>query len=383
MNVIPIERASRCTARATDTALGTLCLPVASQAVCRLSFAAEAKPIQAMTAAEALMEMDRYQGVASVELAGPGDPLATPSATLALIALLRKQHPALTISLTSLGLGGAQLAADLAAAGLNSINLQVDALDAATAEQLYAWIRPGKKTVPLKITVPLLLEEQPKTVRAMAAAGITVFIRTTVYPGINADQVGKIAETLAAQGAKGLRLTPFLCGSQQSAGLVTPTRMQMEQLGTSAGRYLPTVILQAVDGEGTGGSACGSEAPGSAGLPRPSAERPRAAVVSATGMEVDLHLGQAKKLLIYGPRADGLTCLLETRQAPDSGSGATRWEQLADILHDCFVLLTASAGQRPREVLGSRGIRVLITEENIEGTVDVLYGGGKKQQCKK
>jgi len=382
MNVIPIERASRCTARATDTAQGTLCLPVASQAVCRLSFAAEAKPIQALTAAEALMEMDRYQGVASVELAGPGDPLATPSATLALIALLRKQHPALTISLTSLGLGGAQLAADLAAAGLNSINLQVDALDAATAEQLYAWIRPGKKTVPLKITVPLLLEEQPKTVRAMAEAGITVFIRTTVYPEINADQVGKIAETLAAQGAKGLRLTPFVRGSQQSAGLVTPTRMQMEQLGTSAGRYLPTVILQAVDGEGTGGS-CGAEAPGPTGLPRPSAERPRAAVVSATGMEVDLHLGQAKKLLIYGPRADGLTCLLETRQAPDSGSGATRWEQLADILHDCFVLLTASAGQRPREVLGSRGIRVLITEENIEGTVDVLYGGGKKQQCKK
>jgi nitrogen fixation protein NifB len=34
-------------------------------------------------------------------------------------------------------------------------------------------------------------------------------------------------------------------------------------------------------------------------------------------------------------------------------------------------------------VLGAKGIRVILTEENIEGTVDVLYGGGKKQKCKK
>jgi len=93
-------------------------------------------------------------------------------------------------------------------------------------------------------------------------------------------------------------------------------------------------------------------------------------------------LGQARTILIYGPRADGLTCLLETRQAPEPGSGESRWEQLADTLHDCFALLAASAGGRPREVLGGRGIRVVLTEDNIEGTVDVLYGGGKKHKCK-
>ena len=30
----------------------------------------------------------------------------------------------------------------------------------------------------------------------------------------------------------------------------------------------------------------------------------------------------------------------------------------------------------------TRGIRVILTEENIEGTVDLLYGGGKKHNCK-
>ena len=106
------------------------------------------------------------------------------------------------------------------------------------------------------------------------------------------------------------------------------------------------------------------------------------AVVSSGGMDVDLHLGQAKTLLIYGPREDGLTCLLETRQAPPAGSGEDRWDQLAATLHDCFALLAASAGERPRAVLAGHGIRVLLTEDNIEGSVDVLYGGGKKKKCK-
>jgi nitrogen fixation protein NifB len=378
MNVIPFPQAARRVGRATDAVIDTLRLPVAPRLVSRLRFAPDTKPIQALTPAEALMEAARHTGLAKVELVGPGDPLASMATTLEVIALLKGQYPALTISLTSLGIGGAEVVADLAAAGLGSVNLLVDTLEAATAEQLYAWIRPEKKTVPLPKVVPLLLEEQSKTVSAMATAGIAVSIRTTVYPGINAGEIEAIAETMAALGAKELKLAPFFRGSHASEGPVAPTRVQMEQLRHLAGKHLPAVIV----GADCSCAAKDSGAPPQPGLPRPSAERSRVAVASATGMEVDLHLGQAKTLLIYGPRDDGLTCLLETRQAPDPG-GETRWEQLAAILHDCFVLLAANAGQRPREVLGSRGIRVLITEESIEGTVDVLFGGGKKQKCGK
>ena len=134
---------------------------------------------------------------------------------------------------------------------------------------------------------------------------------------------------------------------------------------------------------GTGATCgCGAIAPVQTDLPQPTRERPRVAVASATGMAVDLHLGQARTLLIYGPREDGLTCLLETRPAPEPGSGEARWQQLAETLPDCFALLAASAGLRPREVLGQHGIRVLVGEQDIEGTGEVLYGGGKKQQCK-
>ena len=391
-NVIPFSRAARCTAPATEAARDTLILPIASRSVCGLRFAGEKKAIDALSPAEALAEVGRYKNLVGVELGGPGDPLATITPTLETIVLLQQLSPPLTVSLTTLGIGGTQYAADLAAAGLGSINVLIDTLDAATAEKLYAWIRPGKKTLPLDKTVVMLLEEQAKTVQAMAEAGIAVTIRTTVYPGVNAHQVVDLAEAMAELGAKEIELLPFTPEPQQVDGPPPSTRVHMEQIGKLTSRFLGTHVRQvAVDACGCSSSGCecgcGCGATAGAtiqpGLPKPSAERPRVAVASATGMDVDLHLGQAKTLLVYGPRGDGLTCLLETRQAPEPGSGETRWDQLADILPDCFALLAASAGQRPREVLAGRGIRVVITEENIEGSVDVLYGGGKKQKCKK
>lgn len=391
MPVIPISSAPGYSLQESgDTS--TLRLPVAPVAFCRMQHGAEGKTNPAMLAAEVTAELSLHKGLAHVELDGPGDPLAQMAATLATTALIKQHRPDLTIGLTTIGIGGSQHAAELAAAGVQRITLLVETLDAATAEKLYAWIRPGKKTISLKEAVPLLLDEQSKAVPALVEAGLTVTIRTTVYPGINAHQIVTIAETMAELGASAMELMPFLPDPSQTNAPPAATRVHMEQIAKLTERFLPTSSLQMSAEEcgcdcgpscGTGSTCgCGIAPPAQTGLPKPTRERPRVAVASATGMDVDLHLGQAKTLLIYGSREDGLACLLETRQAPDPGSGESRWEQLADTLHDCFALLAASAGLRPREILGNRGIRVLLTEENIEGTVDVLYGGGKKHKCK-
>lgn len=391
MPVIPISSAPGYSPQESE-GTSTLRLPVAPLAFCRIRHAPETKAISAMNATEVIAEADRFQGLTHVELDGPGDPLASMTATLATVALLKQHRPELSIGLTTVGLNGADHAAELAATGVQRITLQVETLDAATAEKLYAWIRPGKKTIPLKDVVPLLLDEQAKAVPALAEAGLAVTVRTTVYPGINAHQIVSIAETMAELGASAMELAPFTPDPSQANAPPAATRVHMEQIAKLTERFLPTTSFQMSIEEcgcdcgpscGSGSTCgCGIAAPAQTGLPKPTRERPRVAVASSTGMDVDLHLGQAKTLLIYGPREDGLACLLETRQAPDPGSGESRWEQLADTLHDCFALLAASAGQRPREVLGNRGIRVILTEDNIEGTVDVLYGGGKKGKCK-
>ena len=392
MSVIPISSAPNYTAPAITADVSMRRLPVAPLACCRLRHGPETRAHPAMNAAEVIAEVGRYPGLTHVELDGPGDPLASLSATLATLAQLSEHWPDLTIGLTTVGLGGAEYAAELAAAGIGSVTLLVEALDAATAERLYAWIRPGKKNIPLQDAVSLLLDEQARAVPALAAAGLAVTIQSTVYPGINAHYMAAIAETMAELGATAMRLVPFLPDPTLTNTPPAATREHMEQLARLTSHFLPTtsVVMNVADcgcdcGPRCGSGAtcgCGAVASVQTGLPQPTIERPRVAVVSATGMDVDLHLGQARKLLIYGPREDGLACLLETRQAPDPGSGVSRWEHLADVLHDCFALLAVSAGQRPREVLGNRGIRVILTEENIEGTVDLLYGGGKKHKCK-
>ena len=385
MTVIPITSASGFAFRGTDSAAKTLKLPVAPRVVRRLRHAPEKTTVYALSPVEALRELELHPGIASVDLEGPGDPLASMATTLRTIALLKKQRPALRLGLTTLGLDGENHAAELAAAGLDRVTLEVETTEPATAEQLYVWIRPGTKNLPLAKAAAQLITAQPKTVQTMATAGVEVSIRTTIYPGINAHQAVMIAENMAAIGAKTMELVLPAPDPQVKDGPVLPTREHMEQISILTGQYLTTSFREVPVAECGCASGCGCGAKGAAqpGLPRPSIERPNVAVASTTGMDVDLHLGQATTLLIYGPRGDGLTCLLETRQAPAPGSGESRWEQLALTLNDCFVLLAASAGQRPREILGNRGIRVFLTEENIEGTVDVLYGGGKKQRCKR
>jgi nitrogen fixation protein NifB len=392
MPVIPISSAPGFAAAAHDTAVSVGRLPVAPQAFCRMRHPQATGVPLALNPPDVVAEITRSPGLTRVELDGPGDPLASFPATLAAVALIREHWPELIIGITTLGLQGADRAGELAAVGVGRVTLLVDALDAATAERLYAWIRPGKKNIPLPEAVSLLLDEQARAVPALVAAGLVVTIRTTVYPGINAHHIPSLAETMAELGATALHLVPFLPDPGRTDAPPPATRVHMEQLAKLTSRFMPTtsLIMDVADcgcdcgprcGSGTT-CGCGAATPVQIGLPQPTIERPRVAVASETGMEVDLHLGQARTLLIYGPREDGLTCLLETRPTPDPGSGVSRWQQLADVLHDCFALLAVSAGQRPREVLGNRGIRVILTEENIEGTVDVLYGGGKKHKCK-
>lgn len=380
MTVIPFpQTASPCSAGKPGGQRQRLQLPVAPRAFARSRFALPGKTEPPLQPSEALAWLDTVlsQGgtIETVELAGPGDPLAAPEPTLATLRLLREQHPQLPVRLATLGIGGNQFAETLAALGIDNVTLLVDTVAPATAARLYTWIRPSTKTVPLAKATATLIDEQMKAAAALTKAGIAVTVRTTVYPGINDDQVETIAKTMAEQGARQMILVPFTPPAKDSDGPPAADRERIAALGQQAAAHL--TIITAAENTITL-SPHNAARNGAVPIPKPTAERPNVAVVSSNGMDIDLHLGHAIKVLIYGPREDGLACLLETRPAPEPGGGGSRWQTLAATLADCFCLLTASAGDTPRRILADHGITVLITEDNVEGTVDVLYGGGKK-----
>lgn len=378
MNIIPIASGTGCCRPAAQTPQ-RLRLPVAPRALARVRWAADGKPTPAMTPDEALTWLDSMhrQGVeiAAVELAGPGDPLAAPGSTLETLALVHRRYPDIALSITTLGLGVEPYAGQLADLGVRQVTVLVDAVEPEAAARVYAWVRPGTKTLPVSQAVALLLGEQARTVAAMKRAGMTVHIQTTVCPGVNDGQVEAIARQMAALGADTMTLLPAHRPADAPQGNEAEDEAVLATVRTLAARHLPVVEAQATAEPGGADAALG----GAFSLPKPTPERPNVAVVSVGGMEVDLHLGHAIKALVYGPREDGLISLLATRELPEPGGGSARWEEVARILNDCFALLTVSAGESPRQILADRGVRVLITEGEIDGAVDLLYGGGKKK----
>ncbi len=363
--------------------VGRLHLPVAPRANVRIRFAENGNPGPAMLpeAAVAWLEQVINDGaqVDVVGITGPGDPLAVPEPTLRTLRLVREKYPDISLCLTTSGIGGDILADELADTGLSHITVLVDAVTPEVAEKLYAWIRPSTKTLPLVEAAKVLMNEQAKAVTAFKRVGLTVKVNTTVYSGHNAGHVEEVAAAMATLGADIMAVVPYLPADEAGDH---PAESGMELLSTvrdRASRHMNLMPAWDECGEDIVGlSKPEKNAVPVAVLPKPSLERPNVAVVSESGMDVDLHLGHASKILIYGPREDGLACLLETRNAPEPGSGSDRWEQLADMLKDCFVLLAASAGENPKQILSRRGVSVLITDGEIGGTVDVLYGGGKK-----
>jgi len=385
----PASTTCSCSATQPHTPSGRwIELPVAPRANNRIRFAATDEARQPLSPEQALILLvellDKGERVDGVTIAGPGDPLADSASTLATLELVRRQYPDMDLGVTTLGLGGKDAAAQLVQAGVSHVTLLVDAVDLEIMRKLYAWIRPGSRTVSLSAATEVLLTEQREAARAFALAGCRVGIKTIIYPGYNDNHAVEIAKTMAEMGAQFMIVAPFEPQAGEEALLERPDCKVMAGIRGQILQYLPLVLIpekitteQAKNGTGC---CCGSAA---SCLPKPSTARPNVAVVSQGGMEVDLHLGHASTALIYGPREDGLACLLETRKLPEPGAGAARWEHLADTLKDCFVLLTASAGESPRKVLADRGLTVFITDDEIEGTVDVLFGGGKKgKQCR-
>ncbi len=360
-------------------------LPVAPQVVARTRFSPPT-PVRSLCllvpeAMELLHQKmgEKGESITTVAITGPGDPLATPDITLEIVQRIRQTYPEMKIVLKTLGMGSEKLAGELARAGITAIEMMVDGIKAEILEKIYAWIRPGLKTLKIHESAELLVREQRNGVPALKFHDIKVTILTTLYPGLNIDHIPKISASMLVLGADGIVLNPYSPEPGAEVHLDCPSPEVIQAIREKARISLPIVETLLIEPTG---EPLDKASPQTRPLPRPNKKRPNVAVVSSNGIDIDLHLGQAVKILIYGPIEDGPACLLEARDAPEPGT-TDRWTALATLLHDCIAVMAASAGDTPRRVLTEAGIRVLITEDNIEGSVDVLYGGGKKGKTKK
>ncbi len=357
---------------------GMVRLPVAPRINHRIRFAPlsadRENHITPLDAVRILVNLKEHGAQAqTVLLYGPGDPLADIDSALETISRVRSGFPEITVVVRTIGVDGVKFADKLSKAGVEEVEMPIDGVVPSVLENIYAWVRPGYKTLKLSEAVEILCGEQARSIQAFKDAGMKVHIITTLYPTVNDDHLEQLAKKVAEYGADDMTLHPYAPEPGADITLPAPDPADIDRLLAVIGEVLPVrkgrpaTCLPATDAAAAGA------------LPKPTKQRPNVAVVSTNGMDIDLHLGQAPQMLIYGPREDGLACLLESRPTPDPGIGDQRWNLLADSIPDCFALLTASAGDRPRRILSENGIQILISQEQIEGVVDSLYGGGKKK----
>lgn len=242
MAIAPISRKD---GQRNRLSIGCLRLPVAPQANSRIRYADERPPLQVMMPAEAVAWVgDLLKGgktFEAVNIKGPGDALAAPGPTMEVLELLRREYPELETRITTLALGAKQMAFRLAAKGAKRVNLEVDGVSSEIIEKIYAWIRPEKKTVPLKKAAQLLLKEQQVAIGALKEVGIEVHIQTTIYPEINEQHIKSIAKQMALLGASSISFIPFTPGELFSGCVEPCDDVTLAQAEKQASAYLEVV----------------------------------------------------------------------------------------------------------------------------------------------
>ncbi len=343
-------------------------------------------PAQAMVYLEEAIYEKPYIKV--VGIAGPGDPFANTAETLETFEGVRSRFPEMMLCVATNGLNLLPYLDDLKRLQVSHVTITINAVDPKIGEQIYSWMRIGKKVVRSRDGVPILLERQRSAVQGLKQRGIIVKINSILLPGINEDHIVSVAREMA-----GLNVDVFNCmpyyPSPGSAfeSLAEPSPQMVTDLRKQAGRYVKQM---------THCTRCRSDAVGLLGeatskklmavlkncrhlttadvASQPISPKPCVAVASMEGVLINQHLGEAGKLLIYGEK-DGRIGLIESRPTPAPGSGMRRWQELAQILSDCRMVLVSGAGENPSGVLRGSGIEVLACEGLIEEAVRRVFAG--------
>jgi len=339
-------------------------------------------PGQALRYVEQVLEREPRITVAGI--AGPGDPLANPEATLETLSLIRQKFPELILCLATNGLGLPPYLDRLAELKVSHITVTINAVDPGIGEKMYAWVRDGRTIYQGKAAATLLLERQLQSIQGLKERDFVVKVNCIVVPGKNDHHVGEVARRMGELGVDIFNCMPvYPSPGTPFENITEPSGEMMSTLRQQAAQYIPQLYHC---------TRCRADAVGllnedrtqelrdcltaCSALPlKPDDDRPYVAIASQEGMLVNLHLGEATRLMIYG-RAEKDFYFVETRPTPKPGSGQARWQALAHILMDCRAVLASGIGESPKTILEQAGIRPVEMYGFIEQGLEAIFHHG-------
>jgi len=350
-------------------------------------------PAQAMVYLDSVFE--KKKNISVVGLAGPGDPFANPEETMETLRRVRKSYPEMLLCVASNGLGIGPYIDELAQIQVSHVTITVNAIDFAVAEKIYAWVRHGKRVLHPKEGVKLLLEKQLDAITRLKEKGIVVKVNSIIIPGINDAHIPEVARKMGEMHVDILNCVPYYPNQGSTfENISEPSKEMIAHIRKEAAKFIPQMhhcTRCRADAVGLLGEEMSQELLKSLktceSMPEPqtlkiNASRSFVAVASREGVLVNQHLGEADHLLIYGKK-NGAVSLIESRRTPESGGGLRRWDDLADSINDCSLLLVSGVGSNPRQALTRKGIEVVEIEGLIDEAVRTVFDGGSLRHLTK
>lgn len=153
--------------------------------------------------------LDLCPTLSVVGIAGPGDPLATPHA-LTTFERVHARWPHLILCVSTNGLMLPERVDALAAAGVSTLTVTVNAVDPAIQAQITPKIAWQRRRLDGVAAAERLIANQLEGIRRAAALGMTIKINTVLIPTVNENHIGAIAARVAGAGARMINIIPLI-----------------------------------------------------------------------------------------------------------------------------------------------------------------------------
>jgi nitrogen fixation protein NifB len=180
--------------------------------------------------------LEKCAELSVVGVAGPGDTLVGNNLFEA-FKILKVTHPELLRCISTNGLLLYARADELIELGIDTLTVTVNAVE----PEILAQIVPAIHYRGVRLTgtegAAILIENQLKGIRKMAAAGTVIKVNTVLIPEINGEHIPEIARAVGDAGAAMYNIIPLI-PQHRFAELEAPTCAQIDEAREKAGAYV-------------------------------------------------------------------------------------------------------------------------------------------------
>lgn len=175
-----------------------------------------------------------------VGVAGPAEPLADLEIFKQTYFQLNKYFPQLKTCLATNGLVLADNISLIQEYEIDYITVTINALDPSVIAKIYDWIQYNGKIYKGQDLAEVLREQQINALKALATLdSVTYKVNTVLMPGINEEQILKIAETAAQYDVYGYNIMPYLpVQGSKFAKLDQINHLKLSELRKSASKFI-------------------------------------------------------------------------------------------------------------------------------------------------